>query len=92
MAKQQAARKSKKYVFFYGFGKKHTEGDRTMKHVLGGKGANLAEMANANLPVPPGFALPVRKGLRTALSLATSRRRRFRGVHFLWRGGWSRCR
>ena len=49
--------KSKKYVYFYGFGKKNTEGDRSMKEVLGGKGANLAEMANANLPVPPGFTV-----------------------------------
>jgi len=49
--------KSKKYVYFYGFGKEHTEGDTTMKAVLGGKGANLAEMSNANLPVPPGFTI-----------------------------------
>jgi pyruvate,orthophosphate dikinase len=47
----------KKYVYFYGFGKKNTEGDRSMKEVLGGKGANLAEMANADLPVPPGFTV-----------------------------------
>ncbi|NKB23357.1 MAG: pyruvate, phosphate dikinase [Kiritimatiellae bacterium] len=62
MAKQQSKRsttsKSKKqYVYFYGFGKKHTEGDSTMKPVLGGKGSNLAEMANADLPVPPGFTI-----------------------------------
>lgn len=49
--------KKKQYVYFYGFGKKHTEGDATMKAILGGKGANLAEMANANLPVPPGFTI-----------------------------------
>jgi len=54
----KAAKNAKKqYVFFYGFGKKNTEGDQTMKAVLGGKGANLAEMANANLPVPPGFTI-----------------------------------
>ena len=47
----------KKYVYFYGFGKKNTEGNSTMKAVLGGKGANLAEMANAGLPVPPGFTI-----------------------------------
>ena len=51
------AKKEKQYVYFYGFGKKHTEGDATMKAILGGKGANLAEMANANLPVPPGFTI-----------------------------------
>ena len=53
MAKQV----KKQYVFFYGFGKKHTEGDQTMKAILGGKGANLAEMANADLPVPPGITI-----------------------------------
>ncbi len=49
--------KNKKYVYFYGFGKENTEGDTTMKALLGGKGANLAEMANADLPVPPGFTI-----------------------------------
>ncbi len=49
--------KNKKYVYFYGFGKEHTDGDTTMKAVLGGKGANLAEMSNANIPVPPGFTV-----------------------------------
>ena len=37
-----------KYVYFYGFGKESTEGNATMKSLLGGKGANLAEMANEN--------------------------------------------
>jgi pyruvate,orthophosphate dikinase len=48
---------TKQYVYFYGFGKEHTEGDKTMKAILGGKGANLAEMANAGLPVPPGLTI-----------------------------------
>ena len=56
MAKKNTKR-PKKYVFFYGLGKQNTEGDASMKAVLGGKGANLAEMANANLPVPPGFSI-----------------------------------
>ncbi len=56
-AKASARSKQKQYVFFYGFGKKHTEGDSSWKAVLGGKGANLAEMANADLPVPPGFTV-----------------------------------
>jgi pyruvate,orthophosphate dikinase len=47
----------KQYVYFYGFGKEHTEGDTTYRAILGGKGANLAEMANAELPVPPGFTV-----------------------------------
>src|SRR3954447_18511004 len=44
-----------KYVFFFGGGK--ADGDGKMKDVLGGKGAGLAEMTNAGLPVPPGFTI-----------------------------------
>ena len=47
----------KKYVYFYGVSEELTEGDSSMKAILGGKGANLAEMANANLPVPPGLTI-----------------------------------
>lgn len=43
------------YVYF--FGGDQTEGNQKMKELLGGKGANLAEMANAGLPVPPGFTI-----------------------------------
>src|SRR5208337_4171497 len=39
----------------YGFGGGSAEGRAGMKNLLGGKGANLAEMANLGLPVPPGF-------------------------------------
>src|SRR5262245_33823108 len=46
--------KSAKYV--YNFGKK-TDGDGKMKPLLGGKGANLAEMCRIGLPVPPGFTI-----------------------------------
>jgi pyruvate,orthophosphate dikinase len=42
-------------VFFFGNGE--AEGTRTMKAVLGGKGANLAEMTNLGVPVPPGFTI-----------------------------------
>jgi pyruvate, orthophosphate dikinase len=42
-------------VYFFGNGK--AEGTRDMKTVLGGKGANLAEMTNLGVPVPPGFTL-----------------------------------
>ncbi|MGM0569009.1 MAG: PEP/pyruvate-binding domain-containing protein, partial [Elusimicrobiota bacterium] len=45
----------KKFVYFFGAG--NTEGNTTMKEILGGKGANLAEMANIGLPVPPGFTI-----------------------------------
>ena len=45
----------KKYV--YGFGGGTADGDRTMKDTLGGKGAGLAEMSRAGVPVPPGFTI-----------------------------------
>ncbi len=41
----------------YAFGGGSTEGNKSMKFILGGKGANLAEMANMGLPVPPGFTI-----------------------------------
>jgi len=46
---------SEKYV--YSFGSQATDGNATMKHLLGGKGANLAEMARIGLPVPAGFTI-----------------------------------
>src|SRR4030042_2264250 len=46
---------AKKYVYFFGAGA--AEGNMTMKNVLGGRGANLAEMAGSGLPVPPGFTV-----------------------------------
>ena len=44
-----------KYVYF--FGKNQVEGNKDMKDILGGKGANLAEMAGIGLPVPQGFTV-----------------------------------
>src|SRR6516162_438458 len=44
-----------KYVYFFGGGK--ADGRADMKNLLGGKGANLAEMTNIGLPVPAGFTL-----------------------------------
>ena len=41
----------------YCFGKGYAEGDAHMRTVLGGKGANLAEMAKIGLSVPPGFTI-----------------------------------
>ncbi|MDT3381243.1 pyruvate, phosphate dikinase [Labrys neptuniae] len=41
----------------YGFGDGKAEGEQGMKNLLGGKGANLAEMSNLGLPVPPGFTV-----------------------------------
>src|SRR5882762_1944895 len=50
-----AKAKSNKYV--YTWGNKKGEGDGSMKPLLGGKGANLAEMTRIGLPVPPGFTI-----------------------------------
>jgi len=47
--------KAKKRVHY--FGKTKSEGTKEMKNLLGGKGANLAEMTSIGLPVPPGFTL-----------------------------------
>ena len=44
-----------KFVYFFGNGK--AEGKAEMKNLLGGKGANLAEMTNIGLPVPAGFSI-----------------------------------
>ena len=41
----------------YTFGNKKAEGNTTMKNLLGGKGANLAEMSSIGVPVPPGFTI-----------------------------------
>ena len=50
-----ATTKSTKYV--YTWGNKKADGDGSMKPLLGGKGANLAEMTRIGLPVPPGFTI-----------------------------------
>lgn len=44
-----------KYVYF--FSKDKTDGKKELKNILGGKGANLAEMSNLGLPIPPGFTI-----------------------------------
>lgn len=46
---------AKRYV--YNFGGKRADGSATKKSILGGKGANLAEMTNLGIPVPPGFTI-----------------------------------
>ncbi|HVU34955.1 MAG TPA: PEP/pyruvate-binding domain-containing protein [Opitutaceae bacterium] len=57
-AKKSSAKPAKgkapKYVYLFG---KKTDGDGSMKPLLGGKGANLAEMCRIGLPVPPGFTI-----------------------------------
>ena len=52
---QESKKTSTKYVYFFGGGK--ADGNGKLKDVLGGKGAGLAEMTNAGLPVPPGFTI-----------------------------------
>src|SRR5947207_1520571 len=56
MAKaSKALSKASKYLYLFGNGK--ADGDGSMKALLGGKGANLAEMSRIGLPVPPGFTI-----------------------------------
>jgi len=55
-AKKPTKKATSKTKYVYEFGKK-TDGDSTMRELLGGKGANLAEMARIGLPVPPGFTI-----------------------------------
>ena len=54
-AKKNASTKAPKYVYQWGAGR--ADGDGSMKNLLGGKGANLAEMTRIGLPVPPGFTV-----------------------------------
>src|SRR6202171_5462235 len=54
-SKLQRQTRPTKHVYFFGHGK--ADGNRSMKDLLGGKGAGLAEMTNAGLPVPPGFTI-----------------------------------
>lgn len=49
------AKNTRKYVYFFGNGK--ADGKAEMKNLLGGKGANLAEMTNLKIPVPAGFSI-----------------------------------
>ena len=51
------AKKSAKDKMVYYFGKTRTDGKASQKPLLGGKGANLAEMTGIGLPVPPGFTI-----------------------------------
>lgn len=55
LSKSVKSAKGKKYVYFFGDGK--ADGNADMKDLLGGKGANLAEMTNIGLIVPPGFTI-----------------------------------
>ena len=52
---KQTRTKAQKFVFFFGDGK--ADGTGVMKNLLGGKGANLAEMSSIDIPVPAGFTI-----------------------------------
>jgi pyruvate,orthophosphate dikinase len=54
-AEDRRHRAAKRYIYAWGGG--HAEGDASMRDQLGGKGAGLAEMTKAGLPVPPGFTI-----------------------------------
>jgi len=55
--KRSTKKTSAKQKMVYYFGKLRTDGNGTMKQLIGGKGANLAEMTSIGLPVPPGFTI-----------------------------------
>ena len=55
--KAAAGPSKSKGKWVYGFGDGRAEGKASMRNLLGGKGAGLAEMANLGLPVPPGFTI-----------------------------------
>ena len=55
-AAKKSVKAAKKTAYVYLFGRK-TDGNGGMKPLLGGKGANLAEMCRIGLPVPPGFTV-----------------------------------
>jgi pyruvate,orthophosphate dikinase len=57
MSKKKSVAKAKSGKYVYLFGKGKTDGNGGMKPLLGGKGANLAEMCRIGLPVPPGFTI-----------------------------------
>jgi pyruvate,orthophosphate dikinase len=61
-ASTKPAAAAEKSVYFFGAGS--AEGTRDMKQVLGGKGANLAEMTNLGIPVPPGFTIACQASIR----------------------------
>ena len=56
----------KKFVYFFGAGA--SEGTAQMRDLLGGKGANLADMASLGLPVPPVSLSPLKRVLNMVLS------------------------
>lgn len=62
MKRKASAVMAKKYVYAFGDGK--AEGNAKMRNELGGKGANIAEMTNLGIPVPPGFTISTEASTR----------------------------
>ena len=71
-SEKPASSKNKKYTYLFG---SKTDGDAKMRNLLGGKGANLAEMARIGLPVPPD-SQSRRKSARTFTTTAKNIPRR----------------
>jgi pyruvate,orthophosphate dikinase len=67
----RASKTSQKYVYLFGA---KTDGNGSMKPLLGGKGANLAEMCRIALPVTPGFTSPLRSAPTTTSTNGRIRR------------------
>jgi len=92
LSSERTIAEAAKMVFFFGDGK--AEGTKDMKAILGGKGANLAEMTNLGVPVPPGFTIAcslcidylrdrqVSASLRAEVSAALERLERATGKGF----------
>ena len=59
-----------KYVYFFGPGE--SEGDTTMRALLGGKGANLAEMTNLGVPVPQVSRFPLKFANTTTITITST--------------------
>ena len=70
--RRKPRRRQAKYVYFFG---RKTDGNGSMKPLLGGKGANLAEMCRIGLPVPPGSRSPPRSAPTTTPTSGRIRRR-----------------
>ena len=81
----KAAVTGQKSKFVYDFG----EGNKDLKDLLGGKGANLAEMTNLGLPVPPGFTITTEACQAYLRTGSHTGRSRGRGRPTTW-PGWSR--
>ena len=93
VVKAAGAAKATKRIYFFGGGK--ADGNKEMKNLLGGKGANLAEMTNIGVPVPPGFTITtdvctefyksgrrLPKGLEDELRVAIGRMEKLAGLKF----------